>query len=106
MRKKIYATVSVLIFLAAAGCAHYGTLEEDYGKSYNMAKENQILNPGASKNLEPVKGLNGRAAEAVMNKYIDSFSKKGCEQPAQQSFAVLPMLPAGSEGTGQDVDRK
>ncbi len=102
MREILIAAVSVT-FLVTVGCAHYGALEEDYGKSYNMAKNGQILNPGASKNLEPVKGLNGRAAEAVMNKYIDSFSKKGCEKSAQQSFAVVPMTPPGSEGTGQDV---
>ncbi len=101
MRKTCYATV-VLFFLFAAGCSHYGALEGDYSKSYNMAKYGQILNPEASKNLEPVTGLSGQAAEAVMKKYTDSFSKS-CEQGAQQSFAVVPMTPTGTTGTGQDV---
>ncbi len=94
MREILIAAVSVT-FLVTVGCAHYGALEGDYGKSYNMAKYNQILNPGASKNLEPVAGLNGKAAEAAMKKYTDSFSK-GCEQPAQQGFTLVP---AGNTGT-------
>jgi hypothetical protein len=96
MRKRYYTTVVVLMLLVTTGCAHYGALEEDYGKSYRAALDGQTLNPAASKNLEPVTGLNGKAMEAVMNKYIESFSKKGYEQPAQQGFILAP---AGTTGT-------
>ncbi len=99
--KRIYYIGVVLIVLFAAGC-HYGALTKDYGKSYDMAKYGQILNPEASKNLKPVTGLNGQAETEVMKKYIDSFSKSG-EQAVQQSFAVVPMTPTGTAGTGQDV---
>ncbi len=92
----------IVVFMIGTGCAHYGALEEDYGKSYNMAKYGQILNPRATKNLEPVMGLKGTAAQEAMRKYTDSFSK-GCDKPAQQSFTVAPMTPAGATGTGQDV---
>ena len=94
MRRAYYAA-AVLVFIFTAGCAHYGALEEDYGKSFNTAKYGQILNPGASKNLEPVTGLNGKATEAVMKKYVDSFSKSG-EQSAQQG---CPQTPASTTGT-------
>lgn len=88
--------MAVLVFLITAGCAHYGALQEDYGKSYNMAKYNQILNPGASENLEPVMGLDSKAAEAATKNYIGSFSKGG-EQPAQQGVTVV--MPSSTTGT-------
>ncbi len=98
--KGIYYIGVVLIVLFAAGC-HYGALTKDYGKSYDMAKYGQILNPQASKNLEPVTGLSGRAAEANMQKYIKSFSQAPAGQ-SQPSFAV-PLMSTSTGGMGQDV---
>jgi hypothetical protein len=51
-------------------------LEMNWGKSFESAKKNQILNPDAGKNLEPVVGLNGEAAEHGVNKYKESFKKE------------------------------
>lgn len=98
MRKTCYAAV-VLTILFLAGCAHYGALEDDFGKSYDMAKYGQTLNPGASKNLEPVTGLNGEASEANMDKYIESFGKTS-KKPATKGFVVMP---ADTTGMGQDA---
>ncbi len=100
MRETLIIAAVSITFLATAGCAHYGALEGDYGKSYNMAKYNQILNPGASKNLEPVTGLNGEAAEANMDKYIESFSKASKKQ-ATKGF-VMPVIPADTTGMDHD----
>ena len=55
-------------------------LEMNWGKSFESAKKNQILNPDAGKNLEPVVGLNGEAAEHGVNKYKESFKKEGEKQ--------------------------
>jgi len=101
MRKTIYAAMSVLVFLAAAGCAHYGALEDDFGKSYNRAKYGQILNPEAQKNLKPVTGLNGEASKAVQDKYIESFNKTS-KKSATPGF-VMPVIPADTTGMGQDA---
>jgi hypothetical protein len=103
MRKKYYTTVVVLILFFMTGCAHYGALEEDYGKSYNAAKDGQILNPGASKNLEPATGLSGRVAESTLKKYTDSFSSSGQAPQTPQSFAITPIVPTEGAGTGQNV---
>ncbi len=100
MQKKYYATVVVLIMLATGGCGHYGALEEDYGKSFNQAKAGQILNPQASKNLQPVTGLSGEAAAASEAKYLQSFGKTS-QKPASKSF-VVPVIPGGA-GAGQDA---
>ncbi len=102
MRKKYYAA-AVLIVLITAGCNHYGALKKDYGNSYNAAKYGQILNPGASKNLEPVTGLSGRAAESAVNKYTDSFSSSGQASQTPQSFAITPIVPTEGAGKGQNV---
>jgi len=47
----------------------------DYGVSYKLSKYNQILNPDAEKNLKPVEGLDGKAANAVVEKYNKDFEK-------------------------------
>lgn len=57
-------------------------LEKNWGRSYEAAKYNQILNPDAGKDLSPVEGLDGAAAEAGVDKYRQSFQKA----PAQQSY--------------------
>ena len=101
MRGKYYATVVVLILLITAGCNHYGALPKDYGNSYNSAKSGQILNPGASKNLKPVTGLPGNAADANMKKYAESFAPAGPAGPQQTPSALL-MTPL-SLGAGKDV---
>jgi hypothetical protein len=44
--RRTYYTAAVLAILFTAGCAHYGALEEDYGKSFKTATYGQILNPG------------------------------------------------------------
>ena len=98
MREKYYLTV-VMIMLITTGC-HYGALTKDYGKSYNAVKSGQIMNPGASKNLNPVTGLSGAAADTNMKKYADSFAPSGPSQ--QQGPAALLMSPI-SLGAGKDV---
>lgn len=58
------------------------TLDRNWGRSLESAKYNQILNPDASKNLEPVVGLDGQSAEKNMDKYKKSFEK----EPAQKAY--------------------
>jgi hypothetical protein len=60
--------------LLMTGCAKT-RLEMDYGTSYKLQKYNQILNPEAENNIDPVYGLDGRAAQAAMEKYRKGFEK-------------------------------
>jgi hypothetical protein len=48
--------------------------ETNFGASYEAAKSGQILNPEAEKNLDPVYGLDGQAAEIAIEKYRHSFA--------------------------------
>ncbi len=103
MRRINYSTVVVLILLFTTGCTHYGALEDDFGKSYRAAIDGQTLNPGASKNLVPVTGLPGAAADGAMKKYTDSFApKEGSSQQAQRGSST-PVSSMGATGMGQDA---
>jgi hypothetical protein len=78
MAKTHFATLGCLGIVAVlvAGCAIGPTrLEADYGNSYMAAKDNQILDPQASQNLEPVYGFDGQAAANTIERYRAGFSK-------------------------------
>lgn len=81
---KRYFALSVLMALIIAPYG-YAEMEEksrvelDYGTSYRLYKFNQILNPRAEENLEPVRGIEGQAAQEAYDKYIKSFERVGKE---------------------------
>jgi hypothetical protein len=82
MFKKLFALTAVVAVLSiTTSCAQMqqSRLEQDYGTSARHAKSNQILNPDADKNLEPVYGLSGNAAQENMKKYEKNF-----ERPAKE----------------------
>ena len=58
----------IIVLLFFAGCA-YNTLETNWGSSFEASKTNQIANPEASENLDPVVGLDGQLAEQNMESY-------------------------------------
>ena len=73
---KLVVTVSVLFMIAvSSGCATYSSWEgqteikENWGKSYALAKEQQILNPDAEENLTPVEGLEGQVGDRIFKGY-------------------------------------
>lgn len=69
---KKYLIVISLAGMSLAGCAT-SQVEKDYGNSFQLVKSNQMLNPEAGKNLDPVYGLDGHAALIIMEKYRKSF---------------------------------
>ncbi len=65
-----------IIVMVLAGCATGPSrLEADYGTAYHVARFHQILDPEAEKNLEPVYGFDGIAAQTTIEKYHKSFEK-------------------------------
>ena len=63
---------TLLIF---SGCGTRETmLSRNWGNSFESAKQSQILNPEAGKNLDPVVGLDGQAAGNNMEKYRQGFT--------------------------------
>ena len=61
-------------------------LDKNWGRSYETAKHNQILNPDAGKDPEPVEGLEGPAAERIMDGYIKGGDPK---QKPPTEFGVV-----------------
>ena len=77
MTKKGFLLIGLAgVFLISVGCVGPSRLAMDYGTSYKLAKFNQVLNPAAEKNLEPVSGLDGGAAQATIGKYRKGFEEK------------------------------
>jgi hypothetical protein len=65
-----------LFALMGSGCTRPTTLGANTGVAYNLAKQNQTLDPLASENIEPVVGLDGGAGAIEMDTY-----RKGFENP-------------------------
>jgi hypothetical protein len=62
-------------------------LDRNWGRAYESAKSNQILNPEASKNLDPVTGMDGQAAEQIMRGYRRDF--KGQSSQSSNSGGTI-----------------
>jgi hypothetical protein len=68
----------MLFITSCAGTTPYSKdslTNRNWGKSKETAIYNQMLNPDAAANLEPVSGLDGSAAENNVEKYQDSFKE-------------------------------
>jgi len=63
-------------------------LEMDFGTSTRLLKINQIHNPEAEKNIEPVYGLDGRAAQANAEKYREDFEKTPPPIPSTLTIGI------------------
>jgi hypothetical protein len=72
----IYGGLIIAVLFFSAGCVSQTRVERDYGTSYNLQKFGQTLNPQAEKNLEPVYGFDGQAADKTVVKYEKSFEEK------------------------------
>src|SRR5512143_1368631 len=75
MRRGFLLLNGLMVISLLIGCAgpSPSRVQMDYGTSYKLGKFNQILNPEAEKNLEPVIGFDGRAAQATIERYEKDF---------------------------------
>jgi hypothetical protein len=60
----------------------------DYGTSSRLLKINQIHNPEAEKNVEPVYGFDGKAAQANTVKYREDFEKSPPPVPSTLTIGI------------------
>ena len=97
--------ISLLALLIAGmtGCATSSTPQFDsgFGNAVNAAKAQQTLNPDASQNTQSVDGMDGKAANSVMDRYHQSFEKP---TPVGNIFNIgvgsSGGSSSGSSGTG------
>lgn len=80
----------IIGLLIAAGCAGPTRLESDFGTSHKLMHVNQVLNPDASKNLQPVSGMDGVAARNGLERYRREF-----EKPPAAPVYTLGVVPSG-----------
>ncbi len=66
-------TLALLTAALAACSSPSPQLDSTFGDTVNAAREQQILNPDASRNTEPVVGLGGKAAKAVVTRYYKTY---------------------------------
>jgi hypothetical protein len=72
-KPSLFFVYFILLFLGV-GCAG-SRLDRDRGNSFHQAIANQTLHPESAKNLEPVTGFDGRAAQSVIERYEKDFEK-------------------------------
>jgi hypothetical protein len=84
--------VLVAISMVLWGCAgnlpqpeRADIMDMHHGKSFESAKNEQILNPEAGKEPTPVEGFDGVAANDQMNKYRQALKR---QEPIRQSVGV------------------
>lgn len=64
----------LLASVALVGCVTKTPyLDQKFGEAVNTAKAQQTINPDASLNTDPVAGLDGQAAAAVLDNYHKSY---------------------------------
>lgn len=76
-----------------AGCAPTTpNLEAQLGDAVNRAKAQQTLNPDAPRNTDPVAGIDGQAANAIVDRYHKAY-----ETPAEAPSGSIGSI--GASGT-------
>jgi hypothetical protein len=92
----IKRTLAGLIGSAAiVGCAAQTPyMDQRFGEAVNAAKAQQTLNPDASLNMEPVVGMGGPAASAVIIRYNESYKTP----PASTDVFTIGVSGGGGGG--------
>jgi hypothetical protein len=74
MKLESFLTHAMALLALGACAAPTPYLDEHFGAAVNTAKAQQTLNPDASRNTDPVAGIDGNAAEAAIDEYHKSFT--------------------------------
>jgi hypothetical protein len=96
-------TAGTLAALLLTGCAaRTPVLDQHFGEAVNQAKAQQTVNPDASRDRDPVAGLDGQAANATIDRYHKSY-----ETPPQpvNVFNIGVGGGSGSSGSGSSVSQ-
>jgi hypothetical protein len=87
---------SAAILATLAGCVSPAPYVESHiGFAVNAAKAQQTINPDASKNPDPVAGIDGRAAKSAVERYEDSF------KAPPPTFNIININSGGGTGGGR-----
>lgn len=74
MKNELIAGVAGAALLVLAGCApNSPRLDSKFGDAVNTAKAQQTINKDAARNTDPVAGIDGQAANAVIDRYHKAY---------------------------------
>lgn len=76
---RMNATVGFMAVSLMAGACAPTTISPNWGTAYQNMRAQQVLNPAAGENLEPVEGQDGRVNAAAMEAYRKGFEKPDAE---------------------------
>ena len=88
----LLVVIAAIALLSGCACEKNSLSADTWGRSFELAKYNQCLNPEAGKNLDPVEGFNGRAADAVMSGYQNSFKGKQGAQSVNLNLGSISSI--------------
>ena len=74
----IFGFLTIVSMICGCGTTPFydsSEVNKNWGRSYETALFNQLLNPDADKNLNPVTGFDGTAGENNVEKYKKSFKE-------------------------------
>jgi len=86
--KMLLSVIGVAVFGGCTSATPY--LDSKIGHAVNAAKAQQTINPEASRNTDPVSGLDGKAGKESMDRYQDSF------KAPPKTFNVININSEGS----------
>ena len=70
----ITMSAGLLAVAVLAACAPTTPrLDANFGDAVNQAKAQQTLNPDASRNTDPVAGIDGQAANSIIDRYHKAY---------------------------------
>jgi hypothetical protein len=72
------ATVLVSIGLLCGACSQ-AVISPNWGVAYQEMRANQVLNPSAGEQLDPVEGQDGKINATAMEAYRKTFEKPDAE---------------------------
>ena len=90
----ISALLAALLITPSVGFAGESMLQGDtrldrnWGRSVEMAKYHQIMNPEAERNLSPVTGLKGSVGERIMKNYVEGFQTNKSSSKAVSTLKI------------------
>jgi hypothetical protein len=70
-------------------------LDRNWGRSFESAKYNQILDPDAGKKGNPIVGLDGPASQANTAKYREGFTTQSTSQVYDVNLSNIDNLSSG-----------
>lgn len=70
---KYLASITAVFGVLIASCAP-SQLDQNWGRSAETARYNQIFNPDAGQDSRPVEGIDGHSAVNSFNAYRNSFT--------------------------------